>query len=69
MMVQVEGAKKKKLEVCANIPGIQCQFDELTLDDIDNPNNIERYLEYIYVPSGWKHYARDRKTLRRTFVS
>ena len=23
----------------------------------------------IYVPSGWKHYARDRKTLRRTFVS
>jgi hypothetical protein len=21
----------------------------------------------IYVPSGWKHYARDRKTLRRTF--
>ena len=46
MMVQVEGAKKKKLEVCSNIPGIQCQFDELTLDDIDNPNNIERYLEY-----------------------
>ena len=25
--------------------------------------------EGIYVPSGWKHYARDRKTLRRTFVS
>ena len=23
----------------------------------------------IYVPSGWKHYARDRKALRRTFVS
>ena len=23
----------------------------------------------IYVPSGWKHYASDRKTLRRTFVS
>ena len=23
----------------------------------------------IYVPSGWKLYARDRKTLRRTFVS
>ena len=23
----------------------------------------------IYVPSGWKHYARDRKTLRRTFFS
>ena len=23
----------------------------------------------IHVPSGWKHYARDRKTLRRTFVS
>ena len=25
--------------------------------------------EDIYVPSGWKHYARDRKTLRGTFVS
>ena len=25
--------------------------------------------QYIYVPSGWKLYARDRKTLRRTFVS
>ena len=23
----------------------------------------------IYVPSGWKLYAGDRKTLRRTFVS
>ena len=23
----------------------------------------------MYVPSGWKHYARGRKTLRRTFVS
>ena len=23
----------------------------------------------IYVPPGWKHYARDRKILRRTFIS
>ena len=26
-------------------------------------------IERIYVLSGWKHYARDRKTLRQTFVS
>ena len=25
--------------------------------------------EGIYVPSGWKHYARGRKTVRQTFVS
>ena len=36
--------------------------------------NIDRNIlkdsyQLVYVPSGWKHYARDRKTLRGTFVS